>query len=86
MADAKAARTLTAFPKACGDSVEERNRAETIRAAYFSMEVALEPEFPACAAGLGVLADDTLRSRTLASLRWESAWSIERATSGRRWI
>jgi starch phosphorylase len=33
-----------------------------MRAAYFSMVVALQPEFPACAAGLGVLADDTLRS------------------------
>ncbi len=30
--------------------------------AYFSMEIALEPEIPTCSGGLGVLAGDTLRS------------------------
>lgn len=30
--------------------------------AYFSMEVALDPEMPTYAGGLGILAGDTLRS------------------------
>ncbi|MEX0789348.1 MAG: alpha-glucan family phosphorylase, partial [Actinomycetota bacterium] len=33
-----------------------------LRIAYFSMEIALEPEFPTYAGGLGVLAGDTVRA------------------------
>lgn len=32
------------------------------RIAYFSMEIALEPDIPTCSGGLGVLAGDTVRS------------------------
>jgi len=32
------------------------------RVAYFSMEIALEPDIPTYSGGLGVLAGDTLRS------------------------
>ena len=32
------------------------------RVAYFSMEIALEPEMPTYSGGLGVLSGDTLRS------------------------
>src|SRR5689334_5640001 len=32
------------------------------RVAYFSMEIALEPEIPTYSGGLGILAGDTLRS------------------------
>ncbi len=35
---------------------------ETVRIAYFSMEIALDPSIPTYAGGLGVLAGDTLRS------------------------
>ena len=34
----------------------------SVRVAYFSMEIALEPETPSYSGGLGVLAGDTLRS------------------------
>ena len=33
-----------------------------LRIAYFSMEIAVDPNFPTYAGGLGVLAGDTLRS------------------------
>ena len=35
---------------------------QPLRAAYFSMEIALRPELPTYAGGLGILAGDTLRS------------------------
>lgn len=35
---------------------------ETVRVAYFSMEIALDPSIPTYSGGLGVLAGDTLRS------------------------
>nr|MDO8085561.1 hypothetical protein [Candidatus Sigynarchaeum springense] len=35
--------------------------------AYFSMEVALEPDIPTYSGGLGVLSGDTLRSAALCS-------------------
>ena len=34
----------------------------SLRAAYFSMEVALDPAIPSYSGGLGILAGDTLRS------------------------
>jgi starch phosphorylase len=41
---------------------------QTVRAAYFSMEIALSPDIPTYAGGLGVLAGDTLRSAADASM------------------
>src|SRR6266700_7432081 len=37
-------------------------KASSPRVAYFSMEIALEPDIPTYSGGLGVLAGDTLRS------------------------
>src|ERR1700749_404228 len=38
------------------------NNTESSRIAYFSMEIAVAPEFPTYSGGLGVLACDTLRA------------------------
>jgi starch phosphorylase len=37
-------------------------KASSPRVAYFSMEIALEPDIPTYSGGLGILAGDTLRS------------------------
>src|SRR5437588_12265463 len=37
-------------------------KASSPRVAYFSMEIALEPDVPTYSGGLGILAGDTLRS------------------------
>lgn len=42
--------------------MSDRRGPESIRVAYFSMEVALEDEIPTYSGGLGVLAGDTLRA------------------------
>ena len=39
-------------------------KTSTPRVAYFSMEIALEPDIPTYSGGLGILAGDTLRSAT----------------------
>jgi starch phosphorylase len=39
-----------------------KNSHDSVRVAYFSMEIAASPDFPTYAGGLGVLAGDTLRS------------------------
>jgi len=41
---------------------QARGLSSAIRIAYFSMEIAVSPEFPTYSGGLGVLAGDTLRS------------------------
>ncbi len=43
-------------------NMERRAVAMNVRIAYFSMEIALEPDIPTYSGGLGVLAGDTLRS------------------------
>jgi glycogen phosphorylase len=59
------------------------------RVAYFSMEIALEPEIPTYSGGLGVLSGDTLRSAAdLAQVLFglaTSLWLLYAATPLQVW-
>jgi len=56
------ARAREWFEKTAAACLEQRNMTDRPFVAYFSMEIALEPEIPTYAGGLGVLAGDSIRS------------------------
>lgn len=54
--------TVAAPPELKTSSTDESRKMHTPKVAYFSMEIALDPDIPTYSGGLGVLAGDTLRS------------------------